>query len=113
MKLSEAARKERAKYVASWRKKNREKCNKYHRQWRSKNRDKIEGYNMKYWETKAINMLKFDTVKPVTVIDTVTVSVTKVISVTCCNCGIEFIPKRKTARFCSDKCRVSYNRKAL
>jgi hypothetical protein len=28
----------------------------------------------------------------------------------CLNCDTEFTPKNKSAKFCSDKCRVQYNR---
>ncbi|NJK84783.1 MAG: DUF2116 family Zn-ribbon domain-containing protein [Bacteroidales bacterium] len=38
-------------------------------------------------------------------------TVTPVDTVTCLNCGEPFTPRRKTARFCSDKCRVKYSRK--
>lgn len=30
---------------------------------------------------------------------------------TCLSCGKEYVNKRETSKFCSDKCRVSYNRK--
>ena len=33
------------------------------------------------------------------------------ISVTCLNCNKGFVPERSTARYCSDGCRVSFNRK--
>ena len=33
--------------------------------------------------------------------------------VTCKNCHEEFEAKRKTARFCSDLCRVTFNRKKV
>ena len=29
----------------------------------------------------------------------------------CINCKKEFIPQRSTAKYCSDKCRISYSRK--
>jgi hypothetical protein len=43
-------------------------------------------------------------------------SVTKVnnndsISFVCLNCNKRFVPERSTARYCSDGCRVAYNRK--
>jgi predicted nucleic acid-binding Zn ribbon protein len=76
----------------------------YQRQWFAKNRDKRRKYMQNYWERKAL--------QPVTVKDSVINSVTSNENekTYCLNCFGEFTPKRKTARFCSDSCRVKYNR---
>jgi len=96
MELSEKAKQKRNEYQRKWKARNRDKINEYHSNWRKRNRDKVREYQRIYWERKALK-------------DSVTdVSVT---SVTCLECCKEFIPKRKTAKFCSPACRVKYNRK--
>ncbi len=78
----------------------------YQRQWAEKNRDKTRKYLENYWERKASELKNTDvtptiSVTPISVTDTVT----------CQNCGEPFTPQRSTAKFCSDNCRVAYNRK--
>jgi hypothetical protein len=98
----EARRKYYREYKTNRNPEAREAYNRYNREWRARNRDKVREYNVDYWERKAAQV--------VTVKDSVTpVSVTSVTS--CQECGNEFTPLRKTARFCSDSCRVKFNRK--
>ena len=91
-KLSEAARIER---------------NRYNREYKRRT-----NANLKYWERRAAKRAgansESDTVSD-TPSDTVTDSVTD--SVTCKECKQIFEPKRVTGKFCSDKCRVAFNRK--
>lgn len=106
MNLSNEALEARRKYMREHRqgmsREAREKYNEYTRNWRRRNRDKIRQYNDRYWERKAAQDVTLSTVTQVSVSDSVT---------TCLECGKEFTPQRKTARFCSDNCRVRYNRK--
>jgi len=69
----------------------------YQKAWAAKNRDKTRKYIANYWERQAS--------KAVTDIDTDNLSVS-----TCLQCGNKFSPKRNDAKFCSDLCRVKYNR---
>jgi len=93
MELSEKAKHKRLEYQRKWKARNWDKTNEYHSNWRKRNRDKVREYQRTYWERKAMK-------------DSVTD-----VSVTCLECGDEFIPQRKTAKFCSPACRVKYNRK--
>jgi len=63
----------------------------YQKKWRAKNPQKQAEYMANYWERKA----KREQEESQTV---------------CLYCGNFFKPKRQNAKFCSDKCRVSYNR---
>ena len=106
MELSDEARKKQREYKAKWRAKNKDKVNQYFSEWKKANRDKIRAANARYWEKKAMQD------------DSVTKKPTGKIIVTeepgqaiCINCGEFFQPKRKTAKYCSDVCRVRYNRR--
>ena len=75
------------------------------RKFREDNPEKSAEYEKTKWERKARQM------------ENITVTANKV-TVTaepgqkvCISCGGFFKPKRKTGTYCSDKCRVNYNRK--
>jgi hypothetical protein len=101
----------------------------YKREWNRKNPDKVKKNNDNFWlrqakkvagqmsENEPVKTIS-ETPKQVSVTDSVTsekVSVTpKQDSVTsnCQYCNSQFEAMRTTAKFCSDSCRVSHNRKA-
>jgi hypothetical protein len=72
------------------------------RKWMARNRERQHEYLRRYWEKKAQQ-------EDVTVDNVTPVSVTSV--TTCQECGKSFQPQRSTAKFCSDVCRVKYNRR--
>ncbi len=79
------AAKKKAYYQA-----NKEKENARINQWKRNNPDKIRAYTETYWMKKAGK-------------DTTTCHI-------CKQCETAFEPKRSDAKFCSAKCRVSFNR---
>ncbi len=83
----------------------------YQRQWQARNRDKQREYVRIYWERKGAELMAMGTV-PVndTINDTLMNSVPNY-TASCEECGIKFVPQRKTARFCGTVCRVRFNRK--
>ena len=104
MELSDEARKKQREYKARWRQKNREQIREYTQEWRAANKDRVKDSGRRYWEKKAEQ-------------NSVTNTVTGKIIVTdqpgqaiCISCGGFYQPKRRTAKYCSDKCRVKYNR---
>lgn len=107
--LSEEAKAARSKYQRDWQKKNPD-YNKNRLRKRRKERPELQKiYDARKWEKKARELDNKE--------NKVTVTQNKV-SVTaepgqkvCINCGSFYKPKRVTARYCSDKCRVNYNRK--
>ncbi len=137
MELSEAAKQARLKYQREWRAKhpdydkkwreeNKERVLLSQREWRERNPeyfkrtqkerteylkaylknnpDKRKQYEATKWENKA---RQDDTLKD----NSVTVSVTPEPGQSVCKqCGSFFQPKRSTGKYCSDKCRVKYNR---
>ena len=83
----------------------REREKQYLREWRRKNPDKVRQNNIDYWERKAAEM------NHVTVTKANSVTSSNAVTIQCQECGTVFTPQRKTARFCSDLCRVRNNRK--
>ncbi|HDP55266.1 MAG TPA: hypothetical protein ENN24_06265 [Bacteroidetes bacterium] len=65
----------------------------YQAKWRAKNPHKQAEYMANYWEKKAKEMATAE-------------------QHICLYCGNHFEPKRSDAKFCSDRCRVAYNRNA-
>jgi hypothetical protein len=104
MKLSDEARKLKNEYQKQWKARNRERVREYHRNWRKQNPDKVRANMQKYWERKVTKN------NDVTLNDTLIVTVTSDSVTKCLNCGNEFQPQRKTAKFCCSSCRVKYNR---
>jgi len=106
-KLSNEALQARRKYMPEYKsqmsQEARNKANEYMRQWRRSNPDKVRVYNDTYWERKVNKMAVTDNVT-----DNLTVTE---LTVSCQQCNKVFTPKRSDARFCSDTCRVRYNRK--
>ena len=66
---------------------NRDRINEYSKQWKRNNPDKIRQYTENYWTKKA-----------------------QAAGHHCLNCNDPFEPKRSDAKYCSDKCRIAYNR---
>ncbi len=109
MALSKVARMAQREYKRQWSKENREHLRNYHREWRKRNKDKTEAANERYWQKKAMLMQNDNVTLPVT--GKKDISVTSVTGAkTCLYCGKEFYPKRNTAKYCSDNCRVQGNR---
>jgi hypothetical protein len=108
-----------------YKRKNKEKVRAYHRvyqkEYQKRNPDKVRQYEINKWEKKArlqeaqhLTDTVTDTVTPITVTSKNNiVTAEKPGQKTCISCKGLFVPKRKTARYCSDKCRVYYNRKML
>ncbi|MBN1819785.1 MAG: hypothetical protein JW833_03675 [Prolixibacteraceae bacterium] len=121
MELSEAARQARNTYQREYKKvyfskpENKEKLRKAIKRWRHAHPDKVRAQNERYWERKAaqaVTITAADNVTGVTINNSSDTSTNNTVTtVTCLECGKEFTPKRSTARFCSDKCRVRYNRR--
>ena len=65
--------------------------NAYQGIWRKKNPEKIRQYHDNYWERQAQKQQEASQHH-------------------CLYCGSVFEPKRADAKFCSDRCRVSFNR---
>jgi hypothetical protein len=82
----------------------------YQKAWAAKNRDKTRQYMANYWEHKGRELSGVDTLRQNTVSVTV---INNSVTRHCNQCGVEFLPKRNTARFCSAACRVKYSRTAL
>ncbi len=100
MKLSEKAKQAKREYHRQWRANNPG----YDKAWRDKNPDKVKQHQITKWEKKAKAMQDNN--------DTVKVSVTKRQGLkVCIQCGEFFQPIRITGKYCSDKCRVNYNRR--
>ena len=110
MELSEKAAQAKKAYGRDWRRQNRKKINAYHKKWSQENPEKVKQYKQRYWERKAQKMN--DTVKDVSVTSRVSVTQTAGQKV-CLTCGEFHTPKRSTARYCSDRCRVKHNRQML
>ncbi len=88
--------------------------NEYQKNWKRQNPDKVRASQNRYWERQAAkveNGSSLDRAIQNSVTDSVTLTNSVSDSVTCCNCGNSFNPLRKTARFCSDVCRVQFNRR--
>ncbi|MFO8234295.1 MAG: hypothetical protein R6U04_02660 [Bacteroidales bacterium] len=93
--------------------------NAYLRKWRADNKDKVRQHTKNHWKRKAMKAVtevsvtkesttKSEKEKDVTLNDTL--NDTLKVSVTCRNCGEIFKAKRKTAKYCSERCRIQYNR---
>jgi len=99
-------------YIKAWRARNPEKVRAYKDKWKKRNPDKMLAYKKKNRE-KMKELAELGRTlaekKPVTA---ASVSVTKQPGMKICiNCGGFFEPKRVTARYCGDRCRVAYNRR--
>ncbi len=70
-----------------WNAKNADKISKQRKAWNEANPDKLRAIRERYWMKKAQEMPP-----------------------TCLYCGQPFEPKRSDAKYCSTRCRVSYNR---
>ena len=101
--MDEAAKQARREYNRKWREANRQKIREYKRNWAKRNKDKTDQHTADYWKRKAQDIItegatlenKADHTQPGQV---------------CNYCGKEFAAQRSTAKFCSTKCRVYYNR---
>ena len=101
--MDDDAKKARREYSRKYREANRDKINAKKREWASRNRDKTKQHTADYWKRKAQDIItegatlenKADHTQPGQV---------------CQYCGKEFAARRSTAKFCSTKCRVYFNR---
>lgn len=102
--LSEEARKAKSLYQKEWRKAHPEKVKKYQARWIKEHPERWKELQNAYWERKA-KLLASDQ----DVTDKNVLSVTSVSQ--CLMCGKELSDKRKGAKYCGVKCRVTFNRK--
>lgn len=101
--MDDDAKKARREYNRKWREANQDHIREYKRNWNKRNKDKTKQHTDDYWKRKAQAIMndgvmyenKADEIKPGHV---------------CQYCGKEFAAKRSTAKFCSTKCRVYFNR---
>ncbi len=91
-----------------YREKNRKKINEKTKQWNKENPEKRKEHIERYKDKKQGKPIK-STHKTNIVIENNTDHTKE--SPQCLYCKKEFNPRRNTARFCSTKCRVYYNRK--
>lgn len=52
--MTEEAIKKKREYIATWKKKNKDRVNEYQRKWRKDNPDKVKAYSNSYWERQAL-----------------------------------------------------------
>ncbi len=92
-------------YNAKYRKRNRDKINATKRKWCQENPEKVKQHSKRYKDKKRTGIVTpIVEDKPIRINQATT-------NARCQYCGKEFNARRSTARYCSTKCRVYYNRK--